>query len=102
MQRNKIIYGLADAGLIVSSDVDKDGTWAGAIEQLDRFKNCTIYVRNDPDAPEGNRKLQERGALPWPRLDTAAELKSALSHPKAELGQHAAEPYLTLFAMEEK
>jgi predicted Rossmann fold nucleotide-binding protein DprA/Smf involved in DNA uptake len=102
MQRNKIIYALADAGLIVSSDVNKGGTWAGAIEQLERFKNCTIYVRNDADAPEGNRRLQERGALPWPRPETADELKSALSTPSQNSDTSRAEPYLPLFAMEEQ
>jgi DNA processing protein len=30
MQRNKLIYALADASLVVSSDLNKGGTWAGA------------------------------------------------------------------------
>jgi predicted Rossmann fold nucleotide-binding protein DprA/Smf involved in DNA uptake len=32
MQRNKLIYALADAALVVNSDIDKGGTWAGATE----------------------------------------------------------------------
>jgi predicted Rossmann fold nucleotide-binding protein DprA/Smf involved in DNA uptake len=102
MQRNKIIYGLANAGLIVSSDVNKGGTWAGAIEQLDRFKNCNIYVRDGAEAPDGNRRLLERGALPWPRPENADELKLALSAPAVECDARSAEPYLPLFAMEKQ
>jgi predicted Rossmann fold nucleotide-binding protein DprA/Smf involved in DNA uptake len=45
MQRNKLIYALADASLVVSSDVEKGGTWAGAIEQLDKLRFVPIYVR---------------------------------------------------------
>ena len=37
MQRNKVIYAIADAGLVVTSDFEKGGTWAGAIEQLEKF-----------------------------------------------------------------
>ena len=36
MQRNKLIYALADAALVVNSDYEKGGTWAGAVEQLER------------------------------------------------------------------
>lgn len=102
MQRNKIIYGLAEAALIVSSDVNKGGTWAGAIEQLERLKSCVIYVRADSDAPEGNRELQSRGALPWPQPQTADELKLALNTSSPGSDAFKADPYLPLFAMEKQ
>ena len=35
MQRNKLIYALADSALVVSSDYEKGGTWARAVEQLE-------------------------------------------------------------------
>ena len=35
MQRNKLIYALANAALVVSAEFEKGGTWAGAVEQLD-------------------------------------------------------------------
>ena len=41
MQRNKVIYALADGAFVVSSDLEKGGTWAGAIlpnEHGDRFE----------------------------------------------------------------
>jgi len=30
MGRNKLIYAMADYGLVVSADCEKGGTWAGA------------------------------------------------------------------------
>jgi predicted Rossmann fold nucleotide-binding protein DprA/Smf involved in DNA uptake len=38
MQRNKLIYSLADAALVVGSGLNKGGTWAGAVEQLDKLR----------------------------------------------------------------
>jgi len=96
MQRNKIIYGLADAALVVSSDVNKGGTWAGAIEQLERFKSCPVYVRTNSSS-EGNNKLQSRGAIPWPLLPTVDELKRALNTSSRNA---PADSDLPLFAME--
>jgi predicted Rossmann fold nucleotide-binding protein DprA/Smf involved in DNA uptake len=66
MQRNKLIYALADAALVVSSDVGKGGTWAGAIEQLDRFRFAPVYVRQEGDRSDGLDALHRKGALLWP------------------------------------
>jgi predicted Rossmann fold nucleotide-binding protein DprA/Smf involved in DNA uptake len=100
MQRNKIIYGLADAALVVSSDVNKGGTWAGAIEQLERFKSCAVYVRTNSGAPDGNRELQSRGALPWPQPETADELTQAIKTPAPSSEAFTTDSHLPLFAME--
>ena len=100
MQRNKIIYGLADGALIVSSDVNKGGTWAGAIEQLERFKSCAVYVRTNSGAPDGNRELQSRGALPWPQPETTDELKRVLNKSSPNSEAFTADSHLPLFAME--
>ena len=100
MQRNKIIYCLADAALVVSSEVNKGGTWAGAIEQLERFKSCAVYVRTDSGASEGNRELESRGALPWPLPKTVEELKQALNAPGLNAEGFSADSHLPLFAME--
>ncbi len=45
MQRNKLIYALAGAALVVSSDYKKGGTWAGASEQLEKHRLVPVYVR---------------------------------------------------------
>ncbi|NMD31421.1 MAG: DNA-processing protein DprA, partial [Chloroflexi bacterium] len=43
MGRNKLIYTLADYAIIVASDAEKGGTWAGATEAL-RAKWIPIFV----------------------------------------------------------
>jgi predicted Rossmann fold nucleotide-binding protein DprA/Smf involved in DNA uptake len=66
MQRNKLIYALADASLVVSSDVNKGGTWAGAVEQLDKLKFIPVFVRSTGAPSAGLDALRSKGALPWP------------------------------------
>ena len=77
MQRNKLIYALADAALVASSDVDKGGTWAGAIEQLDQLRCVPIYVRAAGPPSEGLEALKQRGAAPWPE-PTSPEALTAI------------------------
>lgn len=66
MQRNKLIYALADASLVVSSDLNKGGTWTGAVEQLDKLKFVPVYVRSTGEPSTGLDALRKKGALPWP------------------------------------
>lgn len=70
MQRNKLIYALADASL-VSSDVNKGGTWTGAVEQLDKLKFVPVYVRSTGGSSPGLDALRSKGALPWPNPQDA-------------------------------
>jgi DNA processing protein len=79
MQRNKVIYALADAALIANSDDGKGGTWAGAIEQLERFRICPLFVRSGEGVPVGNKKLIEAGARPWPNTTTPTDLRTLIS-----------------------
>ena len=83
MQRNKLIYALADAALVVSSDVEKGGTWAGAVEQLEKLELVPVYVRSTGAGSKGLDALQRRGALPWPNPDDAEELGKLLDSPAA-------------------
>ncbi len=78
MQRNKLIYALADAALVVTSDFEKGGTWAGAVEQLDRLHFVPIFVRNGANAGKGNSALLNRGGKPWPNPQSGTELGRAL------------------------
>ena len=71
MQRNKLVYALADASLVVSSDLNKGGTWAGAIEQLDKLKLVPVYVRSTSGSSPGLDALRSKGALPWPNPQDA-------------------------------
>lgn len=66
MQRNKIIYAAADAGLVVESAVSEGGTWAGAVEQLSKCKYVPVFVRTDGPPSEGLDALQQKGAARWP------------------------------------
>lgn len=69
MARNKLIYALADYGLVVSATYNRGGTWAGAVEEMRRDRARPIFVRIENIVPEGNRKLAERGAIPFPDMD---------------------------------
>lgn len=79
MQRNKLIYALADAALVVNSDHEKGGTWAGAVEQLDRLRLIPVYVRSNGQTGKGLEALQSKGALPWPNPETPEALAEALA-----------------------
>ena len=81
MQRNKLIYALADAALVVNSDYRKGGTWAGASEQIERLKFVPVYVRAGGDVGKGLAELQRLGARPWPSPKTARELEEILDSP---------------------
>lgn len=65
MERNKLIYALADAALVVASSDEKGGTWSGAVEAL-KQKQIAIYVKASGETPVGNRKLIQSGAEEFP------------------------------------
>lgn len=75
MQRNKLIYALADASLVVNSDLNKGGTWAGATEQLDKLKFLPVYVRSTGESSSGLDALRSKGAIPWPNPQDADALE---------------------------
>ncbi len=79
MQRNKLIYALADAALVVSSDFEKGGTWAGALEQLNKWSFVPVYVRSHGEIGKGLKALLQKGALAWPNPSTVEELTEALA-----------------------
>ena len=81
MQRNKLIYALADAALVVGAEFEKGGTWAGAVEQLDRHRFVSVYVRATGETGKGLDGLLDHGAKPWPGPDDAAALCSLLDAP---------------------
>ena len=74
MSRNRYIYCLADAAIVISSTVDKGGTWNGALENLKKAW-VPLWVRQSAAAGSGNSELVKRGAYslpdeldPWSRL----------------------------------
>ena len=87
MGRNKLIYGLAEFAVVVSSDHQTGGTWAGAVEAL-KANWCPVLVRDGDGVPGGNKELLKLGAT---RL-TAKEL-TGISDLPAWMKEHAsAEP----------
>lgn len=61
MARNKLIYALARRTLVVASDHDRGGTWAGAGEALGPAFRQPIDVWVGPGAGPGNAALVHRG-----------------------------------------
>ena len=101
MQRNKLIYALADAALVVTADFEKGGTWAGAIEQLDRLHFVPVFVRNDANAGKGNSALLNRGGKPWPNPQSGNELGMALAAAAAAVTAEPKQATLPLTLREE-
>ncbi len=83
MGRNKVIYGLADFAIVVSSDFQTGGTWAGAGEAL-KAGWCPVFARDGANVPKGNRELLKLGAAPLPESEL-----SQISDLSSWLGQHA-------------
>ena len=79
MQRNKLIYALADAALVVSSDYGKGGTWTGAVEQLEKLSFVPVYVRSGDGTSKGLEALRQKGARVWPDPDTSEGFAEALA-----------------------
>lgn len=65
MGRNKLIYTLADYAIVVASDAEKGGTWAGATEAL-KSNWIPIFALDHIEMPDGNRRLIQKGAKSFP------------------------------------
>ena len=103
MGRNKLIYAMADYGLVVSAEHKKGGTWAGAQEELKREISLPVFVRVGNNTPQGNNKLLDLGAIPWPEsidrnnyrqqlLDLAAQTRENRNKETQSLFDFQADP----------
>ncbi len=79
MGRNKLIYAMADYGLVVSAEYKKGGTWSGATEELKRENPRPVFVRTGNNTPRGNSNLLELGAIAWPQNTEKDNLKQQIS-----------------------
>jgi predicted Rossmann fold nucleotide-binding protein DprA/Smf involved in DNA uptake len=70
MQRNKYIYCLADAAIVVHSGT-KGGTWEGALEDL-KQKWVPLWVLPSEDKAAGNAAIVQKGAQ-WLEGDFAEQ-----------------------------
>ena len=76
MRRNKLIYALADAALVVSAEINKGGTWAGATEQLEKLHLVPVFVRSNGGFSKSLEALKNKGAMPWPNPTDADDLNA--------------------------
>ena len=76
MQRNKLIYSLADTALVVNADLNKGGTWAGATEQLEKLHLVPVFVRSNGGFSKSLEALKNKGAMPWPNPTDADDLNA--------------------------
>lgn len=66
MQRNKYIYCLSNAAVVVHSHHEKGGTLNGALENLEK-RWVKLWVRHANGAAPGNARLAEQGASWLPK-----------------------------------
>lgn len=66
MARNKIIYALADYAVVIQSDFEKGGTWAGAKENLEKRWVPLFVIDLSEKTPKGNLALIHKGGIPLP------------------------------------
>lgn len=69
MARNRYVYCLADQAVVISSDLDKGGTWQGATEAL-QARWIPLWAMTGGHS-SGNPELIRRGAKPWEAGDFA-------------------------------
>lgn len=91
MARNKLIHGLADATLVISTSSGSGGTWAGSVENLKKGWS-PLLVWSGPGAPEANAALIKEGGFAFEHIPTdehefEALISSATEH---AAGQQAA------------
>ena len=79
MARNKYIYCLSDAAVVVTSSQGKGGTWSGAIENLKRGW-VPLWVKGpaESSSSSGNAALVKQGARWLP--DSAPALSALFAH----------------------
>jgi predicted Rossmann fold nucleotide-binding protein DprA/Smf involved in DNA uptake len=85
MERNKLLYGLSDAALVVASSADTGGTWAGACEALQHGR-VKVFVKSTGTVAPGNPKLIRTGAIPFP-AEPWENLRALFTAPEPKNGQ---------------
>ena len=85
MERNKLLYGLGDAALVVASAAESGGTWTGATEAL-KLGRVKVFVKSTGSLAPGNPLLLRKGGLPFP-LEPWERLQSLFVAPEESNGQ---------------
>ena len=79
MSRNRYVYCLADAAIVISSTAGKGGTWNGALEGV-KAGWVPVWVKRSSYSSSGNSGLVDCGAHWLP--ETLGSLASLLTSPQ--------------------
>jgi len=95
MGRNRLIYTLADYAIVVASDAETGGTWAGATEAL-KNEWLPVFVLEHEGMPEGNKLLLQKGALafPHPFKEAPTKLQAWLQEQAGNIPAKPSQPNL--------
>jgi predicted Rossmann fold nucleotide-binding protein DprA/Smf involved in DNA uptake len=86
MARNKLVYALSEVTVVVATDLESGGTWAGATEALKKG-NGQVAVWAEDGAGPGNDALIRLGATPLRSTDELLDLQPpSASEPSEQLG----------------
>lgn len=88
MERNKYIYALSVGTAVVRSDLNKGGTWSGAVDAL-KHGWSYVYAWENENYP-GNMKLIDMGAIPLD--DDGASIKREIKPSKQDEVDEKPEP----------
>jgi predicted Rossmann fold nucleotide-binding protein DprA/Smf involved in DNA uptake len=83
MGRNKLIYALSACTLVVAAAEGTGGTWAGAVEALEK-KLCPVLVRAEEPIPPAHKKLISMGGN---GIASRSELVERLANPNESVAQ---------------
>lgn len=103
MARNKYIYALSDAAVIVSATEGKGGTWSGAVEAL-KHAWVPLWVKPHANARSGNAVLVGMGArwlehgAPIETLVPSEEVTQVKPDSASNTDSRPSEPDLSLVA----
>jgi hypothetical protein len=73
---------------------ESGGTWAGAVEQLDRLRLAPVYVRSTGAPSPGLDALRKKGAIPWPNPSDGNAFQSVLDVRASEVEAVARQRHL--------
>lgn len=100
MDRNKLLYGLGDAALVVASSAETGGTWAGATEALQHGR-VKVFVKSTGAVAPGNPRLLGMGGIPFP-AEPWLNLRAQFTPPEQRNGQLFSPTAMQPPAMEER
>jgi len=76
--QNRLLYGLADALLVLQADPHDDASWPVLRELLALPSGPRVYVETRGEEDTALAALREQGALPWPGPVDVAGLRATL------------------------